>query len=120
MFPSVEGALVFLGDHTDLYDAHVKLLMDLGRILEAAGIHAKNGNMLKAVEVLIASAHSVEHVRPTIEYLLTGLRRSLTFGVLPMSSSIASKLLALEDRLDKSAMTVQEIDEVGPPHPFNR
>lgn len=102
-----------------LDDAHVALLIDSGRIREAAEIHARNGNMLEAVEILTTSAHSVDHVRPTIEYLLTGLRQSLTFGVLPTPSSIASRLLVIADQLDKSAVTEGEIDEVGHSHSFN-
>ena len=116
--PSKENALEFLEDY-DLDEARVMLLMELGRTLKAAEIHAKNNNMLKAVETLISSAHSVDHVRPTIEYLLTGLRRTLALGVLPASSPTASKLLALADRLKKSAMMEQEIDEVCLSYPFN-
>ena len=119
MFPSKEDALEFLDNH-NLDEARIKLLVDLGRILEAAKIHAKNGDMLKAVEILSAHAtHRVSYVRPTIEYLLTGLRRGLTLGVLPTSSSTASKLLARAGRLDKNAITEQELDEVSPPYPFN-
>jgi hypothetical protein len=75
--------------------------------------------MLKAVDMLSAPAtYNVDHVRPMIEYLLTGLRRGLTLGVLPISSpSLQSYLYA--DRLDKSAMTKQEANEVSPSHPFD-
>jgi len=111
LFPSEEGALEFLENH-DLEEARVELLMQFGRTLEAAEVHAKNGNMLKAVEILTASAHRVSHVRPTIEYLLTGLRRDLTLGAPPIFNSTASKLLALADQLERSAMTKQEVDEV--------
>ena len=103
-----------------LDDADVTLLIDSGRIREAAEIHARNGNMLEAVEILTASSRGVDHVRPTIEYLLTGLRQGLTFGVLPTPSSITSRLLVIADQLDKSAMTEGEIDEVSPSHSFNR
>ena len=119
MFPSKEDALEFLDNH-NLDEARIKLLVDLGRILEAAKIHAKNGDMLKAVEILNVSAtHGVSFVRPTIEYLLTGLRRGLTLGVLSTSSPTISKLLVRAGRLNKNAMTEQELDEVSPPHPFN-
>jgi len=112
---------VFLEKHPYLDNARVELLMDLGRILEAAQIHAKNGNMLKAGRLLSEPAtYSVDHARPMIDYLLTGLRQSLTLGVVPASSPTASKLLGLADRLDKTIMTEQEIDEVNPSHPFNR
>ena len=111
----MEDALEFLEDY-DLDEARAKLLVKLGKILKAAGIHAKNGNMLKAVEVLNASGCRVDHVRPSIEYLLTGLWRDLTLGVLPTSNSIASKLFALADRLERSAMTKQEVDEVCVSH----
>jgi hypothetical protein len=121
LFPakSKEDALRFLENH-GLDEARVELLIDLGRIPEAAEILAKRGNMLKAVEILSAPAtYSVDHVRPMIEYLLTGLRRGLTLGVLPISSPIASKLLVRAGRLDKSAMTKKEADEVSPSHPFD-
>ena len=105
---------MFLENHS-LDEAHVILLIDLGRILKAAEIHVKNGNMPKAVEVLTAPAtYSADHARPAIKYLLAGLRQGLTFGVLPTPGSIASKLLVLADRLDKSAMTEQEASEVSP------
>lgn len=112
---------MFLENNRDLDEARVKLLIDLDRILEAAGVHAQNDKLLKAVEILTAPAtYSVDHVRPTIEYLLTGLRRSFTLGILPASSPIASKLLARTGRLEKSAMTTQEVDEVIPSRPLDR
>jgi len=110
----VEDALEFLEDY-DLDEARVKLLMELGRVTKAAAIHAKNGNILKAVEILTASGLSVDHVRHAIEYLLTGLRRSLTLGVLPASNSTASKLLVYADKLDEGAITEQEANEVSLP-----
>jgi len=55
LFPCEEDALKFLENH-NLDEAHTKLLTNLGRILEAAGIHAKNGDMLKAVRLLSAPA----------------------------------------------------------------
>ena len=115
----MDDALEFLEDY-DLDEARLKLLMELGRVTKAAAIHAKNGNILKAVEVLTASVHGVDHARPMIEYLLTGLRQSLTLGVLPTSNSTASKLLVYTDKLDSGAMTEQEVNEVSPSHPFDR
>jgi len=90
--------------------------------LEVADIHAKNRDVLGAVEILITSqaARSADYVQlSTIECILTGLRRSLTLGVPPASSPTASKLLAYADKLDNGAMTEQEVDEVSPSHPFN-
>ena len=119
MFPSQEDALKFLEDQ-NLDEARAKLLQELGRIPEAAAIHAKNGDMLKALKVLSAPAScSVDHARQMIEYLLTGLRRSLTLGAPPASSLIASGLLLHAARLDKSIMTKQETDEASPSHPFS-
>ena len=113
LFPSEEDALEFLEDH-GLDEAHIKLLRELGRILEAARIHAGNGDVLKAVEMLTApTARNVDHMRPTIEYVLTGLRQGLTLEVPPTSSPTVSKLLVFADRLDKSAMTGQEVNEVN-------
>jgi len=94
-------------------EARVKLLEGLGMIREAAEIHAKNGDLLKAVEILtVSAAHNASYTRPAVDYLLTGLWRYLTIGVLPTSNPIASKLLALADRLDKRAVSKQEVDEV--------
>jgi len=105
--------LKFLENY-DLDEARIELLIDLGRILEAAAIQAKNGDILKAVRLLSAPAtYSAGHVRPTIEYLLIGLRRGLTLGVPSTSSPVVSELLVRADQLDKSAMTEQETDEVG-------
>ena len=119
LFPSEEDALEFLEDH-GLDEAHIKLLRELGRILEAARIHAGNGDMLKAVEMLTApTARNVDRMQPMIEYLLTGLRQGLTLGVLPTSNSVVSKLLVLAGRLDKSTMTGQEANEVSLFHPFD-
>lgn len=112
-FDCEEEALVFLKDY-DLDEARIKLLVQLGRILEAADIHAKNWDMLKAVELLTANdVHDIDGVRRTIEYLLIGLQRSLTIGVLPASSPTVSKLLLFAGRLDKGAMTRQELNEVN-------
>ena len=119
MFPSEEDALEFLEDHS-LDEARIKLLRDLGRILEAAQVHAGNGDILKAVEMLTTpTARNVDHMRPTIEYVLTGLRQGFTLEVPPTSSPTVSKLLVLADRLDKSAMTGQETNEVSLFHPFD-
>jgi hypothetical protein len=104
----------------DLGEARAEMLKESGRVVESAEIHAKEGDMLKAIETLTASAvHSDENVRPTIEYLLTGLWRGLTFGVLPTSTPIVSELLGFVDKLDRRAMTKQEADEVSYSHPFN-
>jgi len=112
---------VFLKKRPDLYKARIELLIDLGRILEAAEIYAENGNMPQAVRILSAPAtYSVSHARPMIDYLLTGLRQSLILGVVPAFSPTASKLLVYTDRLDNNIMTELEIDEVNPFHPFNR
>ena len=105
---------MFLEGHR-LDEAHIILLIELGRILKAAEIHVKNGDALKAVEILTAPAtYSADHARPAIKYFLAELRQGLTFGVLPTSGSVASKLLVLADQLDKSVMTEQEVDEVSP------
>ena len=100
-------------DH-NLDEARIKLLIDLGRIVEAAAVHAKNGDMLKAVMLLSAPAtYSVDHVRPMINHLLAGLRQGLTLGVPPTSNPMTSKLLVRADQLDKTAMTDKELDEVS-------
>jgi hypothetical protein len=120
LFPSEEDALEFLEEY-DLDEARVKLLIRLGRVLKVAEIYAKDGDMLKAVEILSASsARNIDHARQMTKYLLTGLQRGFTFGVLPKSDSVALKLLTPTDRLNRSAMTVQEADEVSPSHPFIR
>lgn len=115
---------MFLESYADLDDARVELLMGMGRIREAAAVRAEHGDMLKAVEILSAPAtYSVDHVRPTIEYLLTGLRRGFTLGIIPTSGTIASKLLLHGNRLNEStisAMTERESNEVSPSHPFNQ
>ena len=115
LFSSNEDALKFLENRADLNDAHARMLIDLGRICDAAEIYAKNSNTLKAVKILSEpTTYSVNHVRPMINYLMTGLWRDLSLGMPPASSSTASKLLAYADRLDESAMSEQEIDEVSP------
>lgn len=113
MFPSEEDALEFLEDY-ELDEARIKLLKGLNRIPEAAEIIANNGNALKAVEMLTASAvHNFDHVQPAAEHLLTGLWGGLTLEVLPASNPIVSKLLVLADRLNKSTMTEKEDNEVS-------
>jgi len=112
----VEDALEFLEDY-DMDEARAKVLIQLGRISDAAQIHAKNGDMLKAAETLDTSTiRSTENLRLMAKCIITGLRRSLTLGVVPKSGSIASKLLVLADRLDKNAMKEQEVHEVSAPH----
>lgn len=118
MFPTEDEALKFLED-LDLDEARVKLLLELGRVLEAAAIYAKNGDILTAVETLKTSiAHGVDLVRPATEYLLTGLRRAFTLGigVTPSSASpTISRLLELAGQLDKVSVTEQEWAEVSFP-----
>ena len=100
-------------DNHYLDEARVKLLEQLGRVPEAAEIHARNGDMLKAVEILTASpTHNFDHVQPAIRYLLAGFRRSLILGA-PTSSLTVSKLLALADLLNESAIKQQDIHEVN-------
>ena len=75
--------------------------------------------MLKAVETLTASTvHSVDHMRPAIEYLLTGLWRGMTFGA-PTPGPTVSELLGFVGKLERSAMTKQQVNEVSLPYPFN-
>ena len=93
----------------------------MGRFLEAAEIYVNNGNMLKAVKTLIDPAtYSGDHARPAIEYLLAGLRSELTFGALPESCPTVPRLLGYVDRLEKSVMTEQEIDEASFSNPLDR
>lgn len=99
----------------DLDEARAEMLKESGKVLESAGIHAKEGDMMKAVETLTSVIRSVDHVRPTIKYLLTGLWRGLTFGVPPTSTPIVSELLGLTGRLDRNAMTKQELNEASYP-----
>jgi hypothetical protein len=118
LFESAEDALEFLQDY-DMDEARVKLLKGLGRVPEAAEIHAKNGDVLKAAEMLTTStAHSLNYVRPTAEHILTGLRQDFTIGVLP--SSGASKLLALADQLEKGALPKGKVDEASSSHQLDR
>ena len=118
-FDSEEDALVFLED-CNLDEARVKLLVQLDRIPEAAEVYAKNWDMLKAVELITThDNHGVDYVRRTIEYLLTGLRRGLTLGVLPTSSPTVPKLLSFTGRLNKGVMTKRELDEVNLSHQFD-
>jgi len=115
LFPSVEDALEFLEDYY-MDDARAELLTQLGRISDAAQIHAKNRDMLKAAETLDTPATlSLDQLQLTAKCILTGLQQSLTLGVPPESSSIASKLLVLADRLDESAMKGRDVHEVSPP-----
>jgi len=119
LFSSEEDPLEFLEDY-GLDEARVKLLEELGRIPEAADIHAQNGDILKAVGMLTASAvHNSDHVRPAIKLVLAGLRRDLTLGALPTPNPITPKLLGFANRLDKGVMTKRDIDEVSSFHPFN-
>lgn len=119
LFPSEKDALEFLEDY-DLDEARIKLLRELGRIREAAEVHAKNGDMLKAIEMLTAPGHNADHALPAIKYLLTGLWQNLTLGALPTSNPIVLELLVLADRLDESAMAGPEADEVSIYRPSNQ
>lgn len=96
-----------------------KLLEELGRNLEAAEVHARNGAVLKAVEILFTS-RNVGHTRRMIEYLLAGLRQGFTFGITPSSiSSTVSGLLEFGEQLDHGTMTKQEVDEASHSNSFN-
>lgn len=119
LFSSDEDAIHFLEDY-DLDEARVKMLKKLGRVVECAKIHAKEGDMLTAVETLTASAvHNDDRARPTIEYLLAGLWQGLTFGRDPGSAPIVSELLRFADKLDRGAMTKKEVDEASCSHQFS-
>lgn len=118
LFSSDEDAIEFLEDY-DLDEARAEMLKDSGRVLESAEIHANEGDMLKAVETLATSSvHNDDRARPMIEYLLAGLWRGLTFGVLPTSTPIVLELLQFADKLDRTAMTKQEADEASRSHIF--
>lgn len=118
-FYDAEDALEFLEDY-DLDEARAELLIQLGRISEAAQIYATNGDMLKAVETLdVPAALSLDQLPLAAECVLTWLRKTLTLGVSPKSSSISSKLLVLAGRLNKSAMKGRDVHEVSPPYSFD-
>ena len=121
MFDSNEDALKFL-ENKGLEEAHIQLLAELGKVLELSAIHAKNGHMLKAAEVLNAStARGTEHVRQMTKYLLVGLRQGFTIGIGPSeldASPTLSRLLELTDQLDKSAMAEKVSNEVSSSYPF--
>ena len=114
LFRPEEDVLDFLEDY-GLDEARAALLEELGRIAEAADIHARNGDTLKAVEMLIAPAdHNTDHERLAVEFLLTGLRKRFTLEVLPTPNPAVSGLLRLAGRLNRSVITEQEADEVSP------
>ena len=117
----MDKALEFLKDQK-LDEARVKLLTELDRVLEAAAIHAKKGDLVKAVEILSASTtRRADHARQMLQYLLTGLRRGFTLGITitQTTSPTLSRLLALADQLHKSAETEQGFDEVRSSHSFS-
>ena len=102
-----------------LEEARAELLEESDRIAEAADIHARNGDMLKAVEMLIkSSASNIDHARLAIEFLLTGLWKWLTLGVSPTANPAILGLLRLTVRLNRRTMTEQEADEVSHYDPF--
>ena len=115
MFSTGDEALEFLDDR-DLDEIRVKLLVELNRVLEAAAIHAENGDMLKAVETLSTStARGADFVQRMTEYLLTALRPSFTLGMttapLPAGSTVP-RLLMLADQLDQATVPEKEFNEV--------
>lgn len=119
LFSSEEDALEFLEDY-GLDEARIKLLEKLRRIPEAAEIHVKNGDVLKAVEILTTpAARNVDHVQLATKFILAGLWQDLTIGALPTPNPIVSKLLGFANRLDKSVMTKKEVGEVSSSHLFN-
>ena len=98
-----------------LDEARAKLLEEMDRVPEAADIHVRNGDTLKAVKMLVESAiRNTDHARPATELLLAELRKKLTLGVSPTSNPIISSLLGLTGRLDRRTVTKQEADEASP------
>ena len=119
MFHSEGDALDFLEDY-GLDEARAKLLEKMDRIPEVADIHARNGDTLKAAQILVTSAvRNTDHARPATELLLTELRKRLTLGVSPASNPVISDLLRLTYRLDRNTITKQEADEVSLSHSFS-
>lgn len=113
LFSSDEDALVFLEDY-DLDEARATMLRSRGKTLEAAEAHAKDGRILEAVGVLLEHpAPSIEESKMAIRYVLAGLWKRMSFGMgFRRSDTITATLLEISFRLDPSAMTEDEVDEV--------
>lgn len=113
LFSSEEDALAFLEDY-DLDEARATVFHSRGKALEAAEAHAKDGRVLEAVGVLLEhNAPSIKELRMAIFYVLAGLWKRISFGIrFRKSDTTTINLLQLSSRLDPSAMTVDEVDEV--------
>lgn len=113
LFSSEEDALEFLEDY-DLDEARATVFQSRGKTLEAAEAHAKDGRVLEAVGVLLEpSVPSIEESRMAIHYALAGLWKRMSFGTRFRKSDTATlSLLQISSRLDPSAMTEDEVDEV--------
>ena len=90
------------------------MLQSRGKPLEAAEAHAKDGRVLEAVGVLLErDAPSTEESRMAIRYVLTGLWKRMSFGIrFRRSDAPTMALLRISLRLNPSAMTEDEADEV--------
>lgn len=113
LFPSEEDALVFLEDY-DLDEARATMLRSRGKPLEAAEAHARDGKVLEAVEVLLeCDAPSIEESKMAVRYVLAGLWKRMSFGIRFRKSDVdTTSLLQISPRLDPSAMTEDQVDEV--------
>jgi hypothetical protein len=119
LFSSDEDALVFLADY-DLDEARATMLQSRGKALEAAEAHAKDGRVIEAVRVLLeSSVPSIEESRMAIRYVLAGLWKRMSFGVrFSRSNATTASLLEISYKLDSSAMTEDQVDEVRPARPL--
>ncbi|KAF9647525.1 hypothetical protein BDM02DRAFT_3187952 [Thelephora ganbajun] len=114
LFSSDDQALVFLEDY-DLDEARATVFQSRGKALEAAEAHAKDGRVLEAVEVLLErAAPSTKESRMAVRYVLAGLWKRMSFGVgFRKSDTSTTSLLQISFRLDSSAMTDDEVDELS-------
>ena len=113
LFSPDEDVLVFLEDY-DLDEARATVLQSRGKALEAAEAHAREGRVLEAVGVLLKSrTPSIKESKMAIRYVLAGLWKRMSFGVrFRRSDTTTMSLLEISFKLDPSAMTVDEVDEV--------
>ncbi|KAJ7576870.1 hypothetical protein C8J56DRAFT_1171170 [Mycena floridula] len=112
LFDNPEDVLEYLEDR-DLDNARAAVLVDLGRISEAAELHLSEGRTSTAIELFLKDQNNDQSVRQATTCILQSLWSKFSFGVRPeMIDSSASEMLDFARRLDPNHLEPYEQEQI--------
>jgi hypothetical protein len=114
LFSSDEDALNFTKNE-QLHDAHVVLLVNAHRFVDAADFLKSLGRLLEAHKVLVQDFENKCSMRRVIRFTISGLWQYLSLGLVKRRSTRrgVDELLHLATQLNGVMLEPNEVEEVG-------